>query len=132
MDKLNLDIYERRKLLRKEITHIICPACKMKAENLFEGEIRILKITKEHDKEIANMIDVFKEKAVSIDPQHRILEIKRNKDEVVITFTENQMAVRLAKKIKSAFKKATVKISHSAEPYEVSRVELVLPDNKIK
>jgi len=70
-----------------------------------------------------NLIVAFDAKSQKKDPKDRILAITKEVSRWRIT-TENQLVVRLGKKIHSTFKKTTLSISYSAEPAEVARVNI--------
>jgi len=103
-----------------------CPACQMKKQNVFEGEIVISGATPEQSQEIQNLARNFDSRAKQEDPQDRILSIE-DKKTLRITTSENQMAEKMGKKIAESFKRSTIAISHSKEPYEVSRITINFP-----
>ncbi len=107
----------------------ICPACKMIKNKQFEGQIEITNIPQKISKELINLINSFCKRAYGRDPMDRLISINQPKNQrqsasLIITLTENQTAVRLAKKIKQTFKKATMKISYSSSPSDVAYVKL--------
>lgn len=107
----------------KAVKSKICPACKMKKEKRYEGEI-ILKIKNETSKikdEILNSIKNSDKLARERDPMDRVLWIQNKKDGLHIYTSENQLAVKIGKKIKSSFGKGKLKIVHSQEE-DVTRV----------
>ncbi len=102
----------------------LCPACGMIKNHVFEGEIFIDNFSEKERDTLLNLIKNFEKEALRRDPQDRIIQIERTKTGYRITTTENQMANRLAKKIKDAFKTAEAEFSHSQEPFEVNRVHV--------
>jgi len=104
----------------------ICPACKLVRDHAFEGEIYIENMPTSRRQEILNLISAFGRRAMRKDPQDRIIAAEPRGDRACyVTVTENQLAVRLAKKIKDAFKNVIIKISYTKEPAELSRVYVV-------
>ncbi|MDP3880765.1 MAG: hypothetical protein Q8Q32_01100 [bacterium] len=103
----------------------ICPACKMIRNGLFEGELFVESIPKKYRKELLRLIKNYGKRDSEMDPQNRIIAIEEMDGEIRITTTENQLANRLAKKIKGAFNKVKVDISFSEDPYEVNRVHAI-------
>lgn len=104
----------------------LCPACKMIEEGLYEGEIRIKNVPPKYRMEVVNLISAFGRRAMKRDIEDRVIEIKKQgSGGFVVTTTENQMAVQLAKKINKVFGNTELKISYSKEPYEVSRTEVI-------
>jgi len=107
----------------KEVKFQKCLADEMIEKGLHEGELIIKNLSKKYEAEILHLITSFANKAKLRDSQDRIIKIQKQKDgSYYITTTENQLAVRIGKKIVSAHKKAQIEIHHSEEPYEVSRV----------
>ncbi|GMQ95377.1 MAG: hypothetical protein BMS9Abin13_490 [Patescibacteria group bacterium] len=108
----------------KGVRLVVCPADKMIAEGLYEGEIRLVNVPKKYESELLNLVAGYGARARKRDPQDRIIEIKKAKNGFVVTTTENQLAIKLAKKIKGVFNKVDIVISHSHEPYEVERMRV--------
>lgn len=106
------------------VTNTLCPACSLVGKHLFEGEVTLRNLPKAIEEEVMRLVRGFGERALRRDPQHRIIAIEQLKGIWRITTTENQLAVRLAKKIKDTFKRVAVKISYSREPFEVGRVNV--------
>lgn len=88
----------------------------------FEGELFIENFPKDQEKNLLSLIKAFGKRATEHDPQDRIIETKKEKGAYRVTTTENQLAVRLGKKIRDAFRTIRLNISHTPEPTEVSRV----------
>ena len=110
----------------KSKTTTLCPACTMATRHLYEGEIVIQGVPEKFQMELTNLIHSYSRKAVDRDSQHRVLEFKKTSSTTYrITTSENQLAVRLAKKITEVFRgMINFYISHSREPYEIGRVRL--------
>ena len=101
----------------------VCPADRMKKNKIFEGEV-IIELSKEklgEKKEVLNAVKNSDEQARAHDPMDRILWIEEKGGEIRIFTSENQLAVRIGKKLKSSFKGGTLKIKHSHEE-DVMRV----------
>jgi len=103
---------------------VLCPACKMIKKGLYEGKIIIKDVPEKLALELVNLIKGFSERAQKRDILDKVIEIKKVGKGFVVTTTENQLAVKLAKKIKSTFNKVELKISYSKEPYDLSEVEV--------
>jgi len=106
----------------------LCSACKMIQNKQFEGEIIIKNIPSKIFSELEHLIITFSRRAYERDPMDRLIAIKKNKSEMAITLTENQLAVKIAKKIKDTFKSAKwridMKISYSPQPSAAAYVKL--------
>ena len=113
------------------IKFFLCPACKMIKNRQFEGEIIIKNIPSKIFSEIEHLTTTFSRRAYERDPIDRLIAIKKNKNEMVITVTENQLAVKIAKKIKDTFKKVDIKISYSPSPSDVAYVKLEFKSLKV-
>ncbi|AKM84308.1 TPA: hypothetical protein DCZ46_03095 [Candidatus Campbellbacteria bacterium] len=122
---LGKDFFSKKEFDKKEHHFRQCPACKMIKEGLYEGEITIKNVSVNYKDDVLNTIKAFAERELKKDPQSRIIRIRKDRESFNVTTTENQLAVRIAKHLHKTFKKSNLSISHSKEPYEVSRVELV-------
>lgn len=103
----------------------MCQACKMVKEHTFEGELFIEEVPMRYRQELLKLVKNFGERARQIDPQHRIIAVEEIVNGYRVTTTENQLAGKLAKKIRGVFNKVKIHFSHSAEPAEVDRVHAV-------
>ncbi len=110
---------------RTKETHFkLCPACVMVKDRTYEGEISISDVPARYEAELMHLVVAFNARAQKRDPQDRVIDIERVKGGYRITTTEDQLAVRMAKKIKRVFNKVDLHISYSREPYEVVRINL--------
>lgn len=104
---------ENRGLLAKKT---FCPADLMIKHGLWEGKVIIQNPPKAKLTEIKNLIRNFGKFSQSEDTLDRLIKVETAGNTLVVTTTENQMAQKLAKHIKNAFKKATLKISYQKSP----------------
>ncbi len=89
----------------KNIRPKICPACRMAKDRTFEGELMI-SLSKEklaEKNEIMNVIKNSDEQARAHDPMDRVLWIESENGEIRVFTSENQLAVRIGKKLESFF-----------------------------
>lgn len=118
-------------IIRRPIKKSICPADLLIKNKQFEGKITIENIPAKITNELVNLINLFGKTAFERDNQHRIIAIKKiDKNSIIITTTENQMALQLAKKIKNTFKKDVMKISLSPQPSDVVYIRLKFRNEK--
>ncbi len=110
--------------------HETCPACTMIKTHRFEGEIFIEGFPEHLSAEMLNMIRNFGETATGQDPQDRIIATEKTPRGYRVTTTENQLADRLAKKIKDAFNTVDLHFAHAAEPHEVVRIHVTFTGAK--
>jgi len=91
-------------LKEKSLKFSLCPACRAEKGGTYEGEVIIDGTPPKIKKEIFHLIDNVGREARKRDSQDRILKVKELRgNKIVVITTENQLAVRLAKKIKKVF-----------------------------
>jgi hypothetical protein len=122
---------------KEEVSFTICPACSMINNHNYAGEIVMANVPPKIEVEMVNLIIGFNHRSQKNNPQHRVITIDKDKDAYRVLTTEDQMAVGLAKKIKSSFKAVQMTTSFSKEPYAMVLVRLVFDsspqrDKKIK
>lgn len=110
---------------RPETRKAMCPACMMAKDGLYEGEATLEGFPSRFDDEILHLFRGFGSRAVSLDPQDRILEIRKKAGKWRVRTTENQLSTKIAKKVRDTFNTVELNISHSKEPYEVERIRAV-------
>jgi len=111
------------KLNYENINFQLCPACQMIKQGLFEGQIIIKNIPPELKQELINMVNNFGEQASKHDPMDRISKITVNENKIEILTTENQLAQRIANKIRDAFNKVQININRG-ERKDVVRITI--------
>lgn len=90
----------------KRVAFKLCPACMMAKNKQYEGEIRISDLPKNKVNEITGLVRVLARKAYELDPLDRILRTKYSGNTLSVQMSENQLAQRLAKKLKDTMKKS--------------------------
>ena len=112
------------KILNSKIQ--LCPACRMIEDKEFEGQLTISGFPPDLKMDLIQLIKNFCQRAFERDPMDRLIGIKTESDGLTITTTENQLAVKLAKKIKEVFNKykVQIKISYSPEPSDVAYIKI--------
>ncbi len=101
------------------VKFMLCPADEMIKNKQYEGKIVVKNMSKETDLEVENLVKNVARLAFEKDPMHRLISVKKEKEDLVVLVTENELAASIAKKIGDAHKKAKVKISYSPEPSDV-------------
>lgn len=95
----------------------------MTQDHLFDWELVIEECPERHEEELLRLIHNVGKRAKEMDPQHRIINTDKTDQEAYrVTTTENQLADRLAKKIKEVFNTVEIHLPHSKEPYKVDRI----------
>ena len=117
---------ERLKLKVHDPKPIFCPACQMIKNKEFEGQLTIGGFPLVLEADLNKLIKNFCQRAFERDPLHRLIDIKNDSGNLTATTTENQLAVKLAKKIKEVFgkNKVQVKISYSPSPSDAVYVKI--------
>lgn len=104
----------------------LCPACQMIKDKEFEGQLTIGGFPPDLKADLIQLIKNFCQRAFKRDPMDRLIGIKTESGGLTVTTTENQLAVKLAKKIKEVFNKykVQIKISYSPEPSDVAYIKI--------
>ena len=113
----------------KDLQFTLCPACRMEKEGRYEGEVLLENVKEEIKEEVQNLIQNFAQKAYQRDPMDRIILIEEiAKGMIRILTTENQMAKKIAKKLRRTYK-ARVKIIYSknSKKEAILRAKVVFP-----
>ena len=97
----------------KNISFKVCPACQMRRDGQFEGELTLVGIPAGEKEGILNRVRNMGEKAQASDPLDRILSVKETGDTVRITTSENQLALQIGKAVNKASKASTIESSFS-------------------
>lgn len=106
------------------IKSALCPACQMLKDKKFEGQLILEQVPSEKKEEILRAIKNSGNQAYQLDPMDRIIEIKEKNNQIEILTTENQMAIKMAKKLKNAFGgQLQIKWSHQED---IVRANLIL------
>ncbi len=109
----------------------LCPACQMIKNKQYEGRVILKNVPKKYSDELEHFIVGFCGRATDRDPMDRLIEIKKSGAEWAVTTTENQLANKLAKKIKDVFNKLNSKTKFSQEPSDVVEIAVEFPKSKI-
>ena len=121
IDSLNAHAKSTLQVTKK----VLCRACKMTQAHLFEGELLVEECPERHQEELLRLIYNFGKRAKEVDPQHRIIKIEEiSQGAYRVITTENQLADRLAKKIREVFNAVELQLSHSKEPYKLDRIHV--------
>lgn len=102
----------------------LCPACRMIRNKVYEGRLIIRNVPARSIPELESLIRSYGARAYNKDCQHRLINLSRTKNHLEVTTTENQLATRLAKKIKDAFNRVRIRTIYSAAPSDASLVRV--------
>jgi hypothetical protein len=92
----------------------------MTQDHLFEGELFIEECPERYKEALPRLIHNFGKRTQEVDSQHRTINI--DQEAYRATPTENQLAARLAKKIKEVFETVEIHLPHSKKLYKVDRI----------
>lgn len=120
----NTDMIAPSEATSLRITFMVCPADTMIKNGLFAGELTIERIPTENRVELLNLIRRYGQRERERDSQHRVIGITDRRGALVVTTTENQLAQKLAHKIKDVFNKVEIATSFSKEPRGIERVRV--------
>ena len=122
LDEEKAGHFKKDKLVKFDL----CPACKMGKEKRYEGELIIksqipsaksqINPKSQYSKlqtEIKNMIKNSDEQARQRDPMDRMLWTEEKADGLHVYTSENQLAVKIGKKLRSSLGKGKLTIKHS-------------------
>lgn len=100
----------------------MCPACRMIKNKQYEGRITVKNLPERFASRLEEVTREFSNRAFERDPMDRLIEIKKDGDNWVITTTENEMANKLAHKIKGSFSGAKSRTHFAGDPSDVAEV----------
>lgn len=110
----------------------LCPACTMIKNHQYEGRLVIKNIPEKAADKLMELIEGFCQRAYDRDPMDRLIEIKKTRSassgqagEWQVTTTENQLANKLAQKIKSSFGGVKTTTKFNKEPSDVVEITCV-------
>lgn len=85
--------------------HVLCPACRMGAEGLFSGEVRVSgAFVAEHHAEVETLLKREAERAAEDNPTSRILTLNSPApDKLCVTTTTEHLAKRLGQALAKAY-----------------------------
>lgn len=119
-DKINTD----RNTALGDFKSVLCPACTMIHNKQYEGKVVIHMLPFQDRDGLTALIRSFGAKAYADDCQHRIIDSSFHDDVLTVTTSENQLATKLAKKIKETFHAKRVRVTHSAMPSDSATVSV--------
>lgn len=113
-----------------EVVFKQCPACQMIKNGQYEGRVEILNLPKKYSEELGRLVVAYTRRAFEEDVLDRLIKIKKNlngseTENWEITLTENQLANKLASKIKDVFNKVKIKRSFSRPPGDAVEIEVI-------
>lgn len=107
---------KEKNLHKKDLGFKLCPACRMKKDKIYEGELILVNIPDEKSQDLMNLINNLNKEAQRRDFMDRILWQEKKENEIRLYLSENQLTVFIGRKIEETFKNAgKLSISHNSE-----------------
>lgn len=104
------------------VKHALCPAHQMIKNKQYEGRVTVKNLPVQYSEKLEKLVEGFSRRAYDRDPMDRLIEMKKVGSDWIITTTENEMANKLARKIKDSFNKIKSRTKFAAEPSDVAEV----------
>ena len=95
-----------------EVHFELCPACQMKKSKTYEGEVVIELRDQSHREEVMNAVHNSDEQAREKNPMDRVLWVTDRGDGIHIFTSNNELAVKIGKKLDSAQKGGQLDIKY--------------------
>lgn len=105
----------------KKVSYKLCPACDMKKKKEYEGEVTVIIRDMKAKQDVLNSIKNSDELARQRDTLDRVLWLEDKGSTIKVFTSENQLAVKIGKKLSSAHPGGKLEIKHSKDE-DVSRV----------
>lgn len=131
---LSDDKHIEKNIDKKKLNFVLCPACQMIKNKQYEGIIFVYDVPEKIKEEMINLVKNMGQTAFEIDPLDRVSKIKESKGCIEVWTTENQLAKKIARKIKSTFPNqlGDKKIKFSGEESDVTMVLIGAPEETKK
>ncbi len=113
-----------REFARVRVEETVCPACKLVRFHQYNGKIVFSDLPKYVIPELTNLIIAYGKRAWRNNPEDRVVEIVPGDHALTVTTTEDQLAVRIAKKVRDAFKRFTIDIHYAKDRADETLVRL--------
>lgn len=119
----------RRENKDMPVKFALCPACLMIKNKQYEGRVAIKNVPEKLQKELINLIEGFCKRAYQRDPLDRLIAAKKEGKDLVVTTTENELANKLAQKIKNTFNNVKTKTTFSKDPSDFADIRVEFSKN---
>ena len=96
----------------KSVTFKLCPFHELKKSRRWEGEVRLIDIPEEFRSDILRAAENVSNEARRRDPMHGILDIQKRRNAISIYTSENQLAQKIAKRIRASHKHHILEAIH--------------------
>lgn len=123
---LSDDKHIEKNIDKKKLNFVLCPACQIIKNKQYEGIIFVYDVPEKIKEEMIHLVKNMGQTAFEIDPLDRVSKIKESKNIIEVWTTENQLAKKIANKLKSTFPQqlGDKKIKFSGEGSDVIMVTI--------
>lgn len=94
-----------RETMQPATRMVLCPACQKIRDRYAEGQVtlRASSFLAEHKEEIVRLIHNEEERAKGFNPLERLVELTDSEEGIVVTTTNEKLAQRIGRSLKSAY-----------------------------
>ena len=98
-----------RETMQPTTRMVLCPACQKIRDRYAEGQVTLHagSFLTEHKDEIVRLIRNEEERAKGFNPLERIVELKDSEEGIIVTTTNEKLAQRIGRSVKSAYQGQT-------------------------
>jgi hypothetical protein len=112
---------------KKKIVFKLCPFHLMVKNKQYEGELLIEGVPAKYRSELIRLIENSGERGWRLDPMDRIIKIENKSDTIRVELSENQLAQKIANKIRDRFKKTTREVRRGRRTSDVVSIKISFP-----
>ena len=112
----------------KKISFKLCPFHQMVKNKQHEGEIIVENAPEKDRRELIRLIERSGEHGFRRDPMDRIIKIERKGNAIRVETSENQLAQKIANKIRDRFKNTTRMVKRGGGESDVVRIKINFPE----
>lgn len=109
---------------KKKFVFKLCPFHLMVKNKQYEGELLIEGVPAKYRDELVGLIENSGERGRRIDPMDRIIKIETKGGAIRVETSENQLAQKIANKIRDRFKNTTREVRRGGGESDVVRIKI--------
>ncbi len=112
---------------KKKIVFKLCPFHLMVKNKQYEGELIIEGVPAKYRQELIRLIENSGEHGYRADPMDRIIKMENKGNAIRVELSENQLAQKIANKIRDRFKNTTRAVKRGGGESDVIRIKINFP-----
>ena len=109
---------------KKKFVFKLCPFHLMVKNKQYEGELIIEGVPAKYRQELVRLIENSGERGRRIDPMDRIIKMESRGDRIRAELSENQLAQKIANKIRDRFKNTTREVRRGGGESDVVHIKI--------